>query len=60
MSGKGEFLNKEGNEVGNTERSRNPFKRVYRGDIIDAQINEVPTILFYALVHTFWGGFHRN
>ena len=59
FSGKGRIKDGKGRDVGETKRTT-PIKRTYTGSIEESAMGEMPLILFFALVHTFWCGFHRN
>ena len=49
----------KGRELGETKRTT-PIKRTYTGSIEESAMGAMPLILFFALLHTFWCGFHRN
>lgn len=57
-NGTGKIIDKNNNEIGMTSKATR-FKRVYEGQINEGYLN-IPWILFYSLVHTFWCGSNNN
>ncbi|MEK4564118.1 hypothetical protein MKX54_05480 [Alkalihalobacillus sp. FSL R5-0424] len=58
MNGTAVILNDNEDQIGSTERTTK-IKHTYEGEIDDYFL-QMPLILFYALVHTFWCSSHLS